>query len=154
MRIGIVLYFIYFLTKEQVVNYIYLIGLLYGLEEGFYYYVYNTVESDGIENKDREKYLGTYNAWKNIVSIIFPLFFGGLIEKSGFINTIIVVLIIVALQIILSIVLRDNNISKESKTNLKEFNGVIKEHPKLKSIIRTNICSGLTYSDGALSIHN
>lgn len=155
MRIGIVLYFIYFLAiillKEQVVNYIYLIGLLYGLEEGFYYSVYNTIESDGIENKDREKYLGTYNAWKNIVSIIFPLFFGGLIEKSGFINTIIVVLIIVALQIILSIVLKDNNIPKESKTDLKEFNDVIKEHPELKSIIRTNICSGLTYSEGALS---
>ena len=155
MRIGIVLYFIYFLTiillKEQVVNYIYLIGLLYGLEEGFYYSVYNTIESDGIENKDREKYLGTYNAWKNIVSIIFPLFFGSLIEKSGFINTIIVVLIIVALQIILSIVLKDNNIPKESKTDLKEFNDVIKEHPELKSIIQTNICSGLTYSEGALS---
>ena len=155
MRIGIVLYFIYFLAiillKEQVVNYIYLIGMLYGLEEGFYYSVYNTIESDGIENKDREKYLGTYNAWKNIVSIIFPLFFGGLIEKSGFINTIIVVLIIVALQIILSIVLKDNNIPKESKTDLKEFNDVIKEHPELKSIIRTNICSGLTYSEGALS---
>lgn len=155
MRIGIVLYFIYFLAiillKEQVVNYIYLIGLLYGLEEGFYYSVYNTIESDGIENKDREKYLGAYNAWKNIVSIIFPLFFGSLIEKSGFINTIIVVLIIVALQIILSIVLKDNNIPKESKTDLKEFNDVIKEHPELKSIIQTNICSGLTYSEGALS---
>ncbi len=155
MRIGIVMYFIYFLAiillKEQVVNYIYLIGLLYGLEEGFYYSVYNVIESDGIENKDREKYLGTYNGWKNIVSIIFPLFFGSLIEKSGFINTIIVLLIIVTLQIVLSIVLKDNNIPKSNKTNLKEFKNVMKEHPELKSIIRTNICSGLTYSEGALS---
>ena len=88
MRIGIVMYFIYFLAiillKEQVVNYIYLIGLLYGLEEGFYYSVYNTIESDGIENKDREKYLGTYNGCKNIVSIIFPLFFGSLIQNIFF----------------------------------------------------------------------
>ena len=155
MRIGIVMYFIYFLAiillKEQVVNYIYLIGLLYGLEEGFYYSVYNVIESDGIENKDREKYLGTYNGWKNIVSIIFPLFFGSLIEKSGFTNTIIVLLIIVTLQIVLSIVLKDNNIPKSNKTNLKEFKNVMKEHPELKSIIRTNICSGLTYSEGALS---
>ena len=155
MRIGIVMYFIYFLAiillKEQVVNYIYLIGLLYGLEEGFYYSVYNTVESDGIENKDREKYLGTYNGWKNIVSIIFPLFFGSLIQNSGFMNTIIFVLVIVALEIILSIILKDNNIPKGNKTNLKEFNKVMRGHPELKSIIRTNICSGLTYSEGALS---
>lgn len=155
MRTGIVMYFIYFLAiillKEQVVNYIYLIGLLYGLEEGFYYSVYNTIESDGIENKDREKYLGTYNGCKNIVSIIFPLFFGSLIQNSGFINTIIFVLIIVALEILLSIILKDNNIPKGNKTNLKEFKEVMKEYPQLKSIIRTNICSGLTYSEGALS---
>lgn len=45
MRVGIVLYLIYFVTiimlKEKVIDYIYLIGLLYGLEEGFYYLVYN-----------------------------------------------------------------------------------------------------------------
>ena len=155
MRVGIVMYFIYFLAiillKEQVVNYIYLIGLLYGLEEGFYYSVYNTIESDGIENKDREKYLGTYNGCKNIVSIIFPLFFGSLIQNSGFINTIIIVLVIVALEIILSIILKDNNIPKGNKTNLKEFKSIMKKHPELKSIVGTNICSGLTYSEGALS---
>lgn len=155
MRIGIVMYFIYFLAiillKEQVVNYIYLIGLLYGLEEGFYYSVYNTIESDGIENKDRERYLGIYNACKNILSIIFPLFFGSLIQKSGFISTIIFVLVIVTLEIILSIILKDNNIPKESKTNFKKFKNVMKEYPQLKSIIKANICSGLTYSEGALS---
>ena len=46
IRIGIILNFIYFLTiillKENVVKYIYLVGLLYGLEEGFYYCVYNS----------------------------------------------------------------------------------------------------------------
>ena len=128
-----------------------LLGLLYGLEEGFYYSVYNTIESDGVENKDREKYLGTYNGFKNIVSIIFPLFFGSLIQKSGFINTTIVVLIIVILQIILSSLLKDNNIPKENKTNLKEFRKIMKRYPEIKNIIRTNICSGLTYSEGALS---
>lgn len=155
IRIGIVMYFIYFLAiillKEQVVNYIYLIGLLYGLEEGFYYSVYNTIESDGIENKYRERYLGTYNGWKNIVSVIFPLFFGSLIQKSGFINAIIFVLIIVTLEIILSIILKDSNIPKSNKTNLKEFKNVMREYPELKSIIKAKICSGLTYSEGALS---
>lgn len=155
MRIGIVMYFIYFLSiillKEQVVNYIYLIGFLYGLEEGFYFSVYNTIESDGIENKEREKYLGTYNGCKNIVSIIFPLFFGNLIQNSGFINTVIFVLMIVVLEIILSVILKDNNIPKGKKTNFKEFRDVMKKHPELKSIIRANICSGLTYSEGALS---
>ena len=155
MRIGMIIYFLYFLTiillKEQVVNYIYIIGLLYGLEEGFYYSVYNTIESDGIENENREKYLGMYNGLKNIISTIFPLFFGSLIQSSGFINTITLVLVIVVLQIILSIVLDDNNIPKGNKTNLKEFKEAMKEHPELKSVIGNQICYGLTYSEGALS---
>lgn len=155
MRIGIVMYFLYFLAiillKEKVIKYIYLIGLLYGLEEGFYYSVYNTIESDGIENKDREKYLGTFNGVKNIVSIIFPLFFGSLIQNSGFITTIVFALIIVVLQIVLSIVLEDNNIPEGNKTNIKNFVIVMKDYPELKSIIKADICSGLTYSEGALS---
>lgn len=155
MRIGVVMYFFYFLTifllKEQVIKYIYFIGFLYGLGEGFYYSVYNTIESNGIENKEREKYLGTYNVCKNIVSIIFPLFLGNLIQNSGFINTIVFVLVVVFLEIVLSILLKDNNIPKSNKTNLKKFKEIIRKHKELKTLIKANICSGLTYSDGALS---
>ncbi len=155
MKIGILMYFIYFLfiilLREQVTSYIYVLGFLYGLEEGFYYSVYNMIESDGIENKKREKYLGSSNAFKNIVAIIFPLFFGSLIQNSGFIKSIIVVLIIVILEIILSMILKDENIPKENKIDLKNFNKEMKKYPQFKSIIKSYFCSGLTYSEGALS---
>ena len=74
-----------------------------------------------------------------------------MIQNSGFINTIIFVLVIVVLEILLSIILKDNNIPKCNKTNLKEFKNIVKEHIELKSIIKNKICSGLTYSEGALS---
>ena len=39
LRLGIILYFLYFLTiiilREKIVDYIYIIGVLYGVEEGF-----------------------------------------------------------------------------------------------------------------------
>lgn len=155
MKIGIVLYFVYFLSiiilKEKVVDYIYLIGMLYGLEEGFYYSVYNMIESDGIDNKDRTKYVGVYTAVKNIVSIIFPLIFGGMIQKSGFINATIFALFIVIFEIILSNLFKDNNIPKGNKTNFKEFKNIIKNNKGFKNIMVMKICSGLTYSEGALS---
>ena len=155
LRIGIILYFIYFLAiillKEKVTDYIYLIGLLYGLEEGFYYSVYNTIESDSIENKDRAKYSGSYTALKNIISVIFPLIFGGLINKSGFIVATIFALLIVIIEIILSNILEDINIPKTSKTNFKKLKDITKESKEFKYLIFSKICSGLTYSEGALS---
>lgn len=85
MRIGIILDFVYFLTiillKDKIVDYMYFVGLLYGLEEGFYYSVYNMLESDGITNEERAKFNGSYTAVQSILAIIFPLIFGSLILK-------------------------------------------------------------------------
>ncbi len=155
LKIGIVLYFVYFLSiiilKEKVVDYIYLMGLLYGLEEGFYYSVYNMIESDGVDNKDRTKYVGVFTAAKNIVSIIFPLIFGGMIQKSGFINATIFALFIVIFEIILSNLFKDTNIPKSNKTNFKEFKDIVKNNKGFKNIMAMKVCAGLTYSEGALS---
>lgn len=79
MRIGIVLNLTYFiaiiLLREKVVDYIYLIGLLYGLEEGFYFSVYNMFESDGVSNTERTKFTGTYSAVQSLFGILFPTIF-------------------------------------------------------------------------------
>ena len=136
MRIGIVLDFVYFLTiillKDQVVDYIYLVGLLYGLEEGFYYSVYNILESDGITNEERAKFAGTYTATESILSIVFPLIFGSLIYATEFLKSLIIVFIIVIIRIILSFIYKDNNIPKSNRTNMKNYFGLTKKDKKFK----------------------
>lgn len=155
MRIGIILDFIYFLTiillRDKVVDYIYLIGLLYGLEEGFYYSVYNMLESDGIANKERAKFTGTYTAIQSILSIIFPFIFGSLIYATGFIKSLIIVLIIVVLRIILSFIFKDKNIPQNSKTNFKEYFELTKNDKRFKQQYKVEFFNGLTYSEGAFS---
>lgn len=155
IRIGIILNFVYFLTiillRENVVNYIYLIGLLYGLEEGFYYSVYNNIESDGISNEERPKFTGHFTAVKSILSIIFPLIFGSLIYATGFIKSLILVLVIIVLQTILSFFIKDDNIPHSKKTNFKEFGKIVKENKVIKQVYKNRFFAGLTYSEGAFS---
>lgn len=155
MRIGIVLDFVYFLTiillKDNVVNYIYLVGLLYGLEEGFYYSVYNILESDGITNEERAKFAGSYTALESILSIIFPLIFGSLISTTGFLKSLIVVFLIVIVRIILSFIFKDTNIPKSNKTNMKKYSELTNEDKRFKQIYKVKFLDGLVYSDAAFS---
>ncbi len=155
MRIGIILDFVYFLTiillKDKVVNYIYLVGLLYGLEEGFYYSVYNILESDGITNEERAKFAGTYTAIESILSIIFPLIFGSLISVTGFLKSLTVVFIIVIVKIILSFIYKDNNVPKSNKTNMKKYFELTNKDKKFKQIYKVEFLNGIVYSEAAFS---
>ena len=155
LRIGIILYFFYFwaiiFLKEKIVDYMYFIGLLYGLEEGFYYSVFNMLETDGVENKERAKYVGSQTCVQNIISILFPLIFGSLTRINGFIETTLIALLIVVIEIILSHMFQDKNIPKNKKTHLKKFFEMMKGNNIYKNIAFNNICMGLTYSEGALS---
>lgn len=155
MRIGIILDFVYFLTiillKDKVVNYIYLVGLLYGLEEGFYYSVYNILESDGITNEERAKFAGTYTAIESILSIIFPLIFGSLISATGFLKSLTVVFIIVVVRIILSFIYKDNNVPKSNKTNMKKYFELTNKDKRFKQMYKVEFLNGIVYSEAAFS---
>lgn len=155
MRIGIVLDFVYFLTiillRDKVVNYIYLVGLLYGLEEGFYYSVYNILESDGITNEERAKFAGTYTAIESILSIIFPLIFGSLISATGFLKSLTVVFIIVIVRIILSFIYKDNNVPKSNKANMKKYFELTNKDKRFKQMYKVEFLNGIVYSEAAFS---
>ena len=101
--------------------------ILYGIEEGFYYSVFNSFESDGVDNKNRAKYYGNLKVYNSILSVIFPIFFGSIIAKTGFIKSLFIVIIIVILRVLMAFLLEDKNISKENKTILKACLKIIKE---------------------------
>lgn len=155
MRIGIILDFIYFLTiillKDKIVDYIYLVGLLYGLEEGFYYSVYNILESDGITNEERAKFAGTYTAVESILSIVFPLIFGSLIYATSFLKSLIVVFIIILLRIALSFMYKDNNIPKSNKINMKKYFELTNKDKRFKKMYKLEFFNGIVYSEAAFS---
>lgn len=152
LRLGIIFHFIYFITiillREKVVDYMYLVGIIYGLEEGFYYSITNVYESEGVDNKERTKFTGNYYSVKAVLSIIFPLIFGGLIASGGFLKSIFLVLLLTTIRIILSMYFKDTNIPK-SKANLKHFFGIVKKTKNLKQLLKTSFFNGFIYSSGA-----
>lgn len=155
LRIGIILDLVYFIfiivLNEKVVDYIYILGIIYGLEEGFYYSVYNMFESNGVSNEQRAKFTGQYTTAKSILSILFPIIFGSLIATTGFIKSLIVVLIIVIIRIICSFIFKDESAFETRKTNIKKYIKLFKKDKKIMSVFKQRIFSGLTYSEGALS---
>ena len=145
------IYFLFIFTlKESIIKYSYILGIIYGLEEGLYYSVFNSYESDGITNKERLKFYGNYETYKSLVKIIFPIIFGVLITKTGFIESITLVMIIVILRIVLSFLYKDNNVP-EGKTNLKKFLDLIKDKKDIKYIFKIDFYNGFIFSSGAFT---
>lgn len=155
LRIAMVLDLVYFFLiitlQAQVVQYMYLLGLLRGLEEGFYYAVYNIMESDGIQNKERAKYIGSYKAAKAACSMIFPVVLGGLMYATGFIESSVVVIIIVAVRMLFSFAYKDKNIPRTKKTNLKKFRELTRRDQRFRWLNIMHFFDGLTCSSSAFS---
>lgn len=153
LRIGLLLYLLYFLLvlllKENIVKYMYLIGMLYGLQEGFYFSVFNIFESDSISNDERSKYNGNCRIMSNILSIVFPLLLGGLITVSNYNTSFIIIICLILFLIFISFAIKDIKIKENKKTNLQEYFHIVKKNKALQNIYNANIFSGLTYSSGA-----
>ena len=123
LRIGIILDFLYFLAiillKEKVVDYIYFLGFLYGLEEAFYYSVYNVLETNEVSNKERTKFIGSYTAVTALLTFISPIIFGSAISALGFIKGLIIMLVILIFRIFLSFIFK---LLKNTFDDLKSLN--------------------------------
>lgn len=156
LRIGIIFNLFYFLMilflNKNIVNHIYLMAVVYGLEEGFYYSVYNNFESTGIKNKERARFSGMYTSLKSLITIIIPLIFGSVITEAGFKECTIIIIILVALQLICSILFHDVKQKNNTKTDLVKYKAIIKNNRLIKKMYQTWILEGFIYSGAFNSI--
>ncbi len=156
LRIGIVLNLVYFLLilflKDNLVDYIYFIAIIYGLEEGFYYSVYNNFESSCITNNQRQRFSGIYTMIKSLISIIVPIIFGGLITSKSFSFCTTVVLILVVFQVILSFVFQDDHQENLAKVDLREYKRQLKKLKWVNKMHKISFLNGIIYSGAFSSI--
>ena len=154
LRLGMIFNFMFFLLiillNKNMIKYAPLLGIIYGLEEGLFFSIFNVYESM-IEKERLAKYSGTYTALNSILSIIIPIIFGSVMSFRGFEKCTIIVLVLVLIKLVLTFVYNDYNIPKENKTNLKGYFKLVKENKGLLNGHMASFTNGLTYG-GAFNL--
>lgn len=154
LRIGIILNLVYFLLilflQDKLVDYIYFMAIIYGLEEGFYYSVYNNFESSCIRNDQRQQFAGIYTMIKSMISIIIPIVFGSVIASKSFSFCTIIVVILVVFQIIISFIFQDEHPATVEKVDLETYKRQLKKFKLVNKMHKISCLNGIIYS-GAFS---
>lgn len=137
------------LLKENIVNYIIILGLVNGLGQGFYYYPTNIYDTELISNKNRDKYTGYLNMLNMILNIIVPIILGLVLNKLSYITVGKLIIVIIVLMYFLGFFLKKSQV-KSTKFELIKFWKYFKVNFKKLIVIR--YLEGLTYSSSAIAL--
>lgn len=155
-RIGVILNFFYILSiiilKENIINYIPLVAILYGLSAGTYWFPYNLFVINKVDNDYRTEYTVKSKNISSFIGILFPLVLGSIITITNYEMTAIIILIISIIQIVLSFLLTPENENELPKYDLKKTFKKIKNNNQIKKLSIVEFFIGMNISSGALEI--
>ncbi len=100
--LGALLLILVIYLKSDVTKYIWLLGLILGLEKVLFYFPQNLLTSEIAKGGQLIKFNGYQMAIVGATKIIMPVVFGWLITLDSFINTSIFVLVLTAFELILA----------------------------------------------------
>ncbi len=138
------------LLKENIINHIYLVGIIKGIAEGFYYFPKNILDSEKISNLERQKFSGTLNIVNKISAIIVPIILGILLTYYSYTTIGKIFFFLFIIMFILSFKLHDYIYHLDQKFELTKFLKIIKSHKYVKCALLITFLSGLTYSSGVM----
>lgn len=154
-RIGISLQAIYIalimLLKDNLINYIFLIGIIKGIADGFYHFPKNILDSERISNEERQKFSGTVNIVNKLVSIIMPLCLGVLLTFFNYTSLGKIFFSLFIVMFILSFKLKDNYII-DKNFEMKKFLNLIKKDKDVRNSLLVPFLAGFTYSSGVMGL--
>lgn len=155
-RIGVITTFFYIMTiivlKEQVVNHLGLIAVLYGISQSCYWFPYNLFVTNKIDNNIRTEYTVKSKNVSKIVEILTPLLLGTAISATNYESTALIILGVSFIQIILSFILTPENEEKLDKLNLKKTWNELKDNKQIRNMLKVEFYAGMNASDGALTV--
>lgn len=152
-RIGISLQAMYIaaimLLKENIITYVYAVGILKGLADGFYHFPKNILNTEKVNNESRQKFDGMINVINKIFSIIIPLCLGVLLTFISYTDLGKVFFMLFVVMFLISFWIDDEYHTK-NKFEVKNFINLLKENKNIKNSLLIPLLSGFTYSSGVM----
>ena len=154
-RIGISLMALYLalimLLKEDIVKYIYVVAIIKGLSEGFYYYPRNILNTEKIKSNERRKYDGLISAINELVSIVMPFILGILLTLYDYITIGKYVFIIMIVIFFLSFFVKEEENDRGNVKMLSFFRRTW-ANKKIRHNYIIQFLKGFTISSGVLIV--
>lgn len=140
-RFGILLFgafivMVIFVGKE-LSKYIVLAGALYGLSEGVFYSAYNVLKGEMVPRRNMSRYSTLCLILDRVVRVVFPILMGFLIDNSTFSIVAIYVLVLVAIQLCITFMIksqRPENSSFDFFAYLKSLKSKNQDMVRIKRI--------------------
>jgi len=134
--------FMIMILGEKIINYVYIIGIMYGISTATTGFPYNMIESENISNNERSRYIGFASVATEIISLIVPIFLGAYITFESYQVAAILIFVFSILKLILSFKIKNTNI-QNSKVNLKEFYKIFSKDSTLKKLYAIEFFKGI-----------
>ncbi len=131
--------------KEEILNYVWLMAIIYGMSVATTGFPFNMMESELVSEKERTKYIGYRHVVGKSAQVIAPIFLGAYITITSYQIAAILVLVFSIIRLINSCFMRNVNIVKE-KMDLKKFIRAVKNKKQypIKDIFIIEFLKGVT----------
>lgn len=138
------------LLKDNIINYVAIVGIVKGIAEGFYHFPKNILGIEKVSNEERQKYNGILSTINKISSIIVPLILGVLLTYISYTNLGKIFFLLFIVMFILSFYLEDVEYH-DKKFELKKFFEKIRINKDIRNTLIVYLMSGFTYSSGVMA---
>ena len=140
------------MLKEKILDYIWLIAIIYGITVSTTGFPFNMLESEAVDQKERTKYMGYKSAIGEITKVVVPIFLGAYITLSSYQVAAVLVFILSIIKLIITFFIKNVN-NRNEKINLKRFLQEVKDKPNypMKKLGIIEIFKGITFN-GVLDI--
>lgn len=140
------------ILKEKILDYIWLVAIIYGITVSATGFPFNMLESEAVDERQRTKYMGYKSAIGEITKVIVPIFLGAYITFSSYQIAAILVFILSIIKVIVTLFIKNVN-NRNERMDLKRFLQEVKARPNypIKKLYIIEFFKGITFN-GVLDI--